>query len=136
MLTNWKKTLKVICFTKSQPLTDLWFGYDFKVFKRANQFLFGWLLTRTLTKKINSKTLLKEDRIVALLAEVHLVAIEAKYYRNCCIKFNRRYEKIFKKRKQTNPEEDMNVTLYHEFFGIINENIVVDIDCINWLKWW
>ena len=51
----------------------------------------------TLTKGIHDKAvILREDSIVAILAEGDLVAIEAKYHRNCYTRFTRRYDELCK----------------------------------------
>jgi hypothetical protein len=50
-----------------------------------------------LTQQIHGKAVaLVEERIVALLAEGDLVAIEAKYHRNCYTRFTRQYDVICK----------------------------------------
>ena len=76
----------------------------------------------TLTKEIHDKAVaLGEDRIVGLLSEGDLVAIEAKYHRNCYTSFNRRYAEI---RKEVVAHEDLEATAENELFQFIKEEIV------------
>jgi len=74
-----------------------------------------------LTQQIHDKAVaLGEGRIVALLAEGDLIAIKAKYHRNCYIMFTRRYDAIC---KQDTASENLNVTPENELFEFIEEEI-------------
>lgn len=75
----------------------------------------------TLTKQIHDKAVaLGEDRIVALLAEGDLVAIEAKYHRNCYTGFNRRFDAIC---KQDTATENLEITTENELLQFIKEEV-------------
>ena len=74
-----------------------------------------------LTQQIHDKAvILGEERIVAILSEGDLVAIEAKYHRNCYTGFNRRYDAIC---KQDTPSENLVATAENELFQFIQEEV-------------
>lgn len=74
-----------------------------------------------LTQQIHEKAVaLGEEHIVALLAEGDLVAIEAKYHRNCYTGFNRRYNAIC---KQETASENLEATTENELLQFIKEEI-------------
>ncbi len=76
-----------------------------------------------LTQQIHDKAVsLGEERIVALLAEGDLVAIEAKYHRNCYTAFNRRYDAIC---KQDTASENLEATADNELLQFIKEEVTV-----------
>ena len=79
----------------------------------------------SLTKDIHDKAVaLGMDRVVTNLAEGDLVAIEAKYHRNCYTGFNRQYHEMVRKEEQAkNPNENMEVTIENELLQFINEEI-------------
>ena len=75
-----------------------------------------------LTKEIHDKAVeLQDHRVVAELAEGDLVAIEARYHRNCYIGFNRRFDKL--KKIHLDSQEDVEVTAENEMFEMIKEEI-------------
>ena len=71
-------------------------------------------------QKHDKAVALGKDRIVALLSEGDLVAIEAKYHRNCYTGFNRRYNGIC---KRVTVSEDFEVTAENESLQFIQEEI-------------
>lgn len=74
-----------------------------------------------LTKQIHDKAVvLGEARIIALLAEGDLVAIEAKYHRNCYTGFNRRYDALC---VQNTKSDDDVVKAEHELLQFIQEEV-------------
>ena len=79
----------------------------------------------SLTNDIHDKAVaLGMDHVVTNLAEGDLVAIEAKYHRNCFTGFNRQYHEIVSKEEQAkNPNENIEVTIQNELLQFINEEI-------------
>ena len=78
----------------------------------------------TLTKEIHDKAVrLGENRIVAILAEDDLVAIEAKYHRNCYTRFTRRYDELC---KQNIAIENFAATAQTELLQYMKEGIAED----------
>lgn len=74
-----------------------------------------------LTQQIHDKAVvLGEERIVALLAEGDLVAIEAKYHQNCYTGFNRRYDAIC---KQDRASENLEAATENELLQFIKEEV-------------
>ena len=77
-----------------------------------------------LTKQILNKAVaLGEDRIVAILADGDLVAIEGKYHRNCYTGFNHRYDAISK--QQDTAKENLEATTEDELLQFIKEDIAL-----------
>ena len=75
----------------------------------------------TLTQQIHDKAVaLGEERIMAFLAEGDVVAIEAKYHRNCYTGFNRRYNAIC---KQDIASENLVATTENELLQFIKEEV-------------
>ena len=75
----------------------------------------------SLTQEIHDKAVkLGEDRILALLAEGDLVAIEAKYHLKCYTMFNRCYNVIC---KQTTVSENLEIKAENELLQFIKEEI-------------
>lgn len=75
----------------------------------------------SLTQEIHDKAVkLGEDRVLALLAEGDLVAIEAKYHLKCYTMFNRRYSIIC---KQNTVSENLEITAENELLQFIKEEI-------------
>lgn len=78
----------------------------------------------SLTEDIHDKAVsLGEDRIVARLAEGDLVAIEAKYHRNCYTKFNRRHYEMQMNTKQCQGTQDTEIIVENELLQFVNEEI-------------
>lgn len=75
----------------------------------------------TLTQQIHDKAVaVGEDRVVALLAEGDVVAIEAKYHRNSYTGFNRRYNATC---KQDTASENLEATAENELLQFIKEEV-------------
>ena len=66
----------------------------------------------------NKAVALGEDRVVVLMAEGDLVAIETKYHRNCYTQFNRRYVALC---KQDTVSENLEATTENELLQFIKE---------------
>ena len=64
---------------------------------------------------------LGENRIAAILAEGDLIAIAAKYHRNCYTRFTRRYEELC---KQNIAIENFEATAEIELLQYMKEEIV------------
>ena len=78
----------------------------------------------SLTEDIHDKAVsLGEDRIVAQLAEGDLVAIEAKYHRNCYTKFNRRHFEMLMSTKQGQVTQDIEIIVENELLQFVSEEI-------------
>ncbi len=78
----------------------------------------------SITEDIHDKAVsLGEDRIVARLAEGDLVAIEAKYHRNCYTKFNRRHYEMQMNTKQCQGTQDTEIIVENELLQFVNDEI-------------
>lgn len=78
----------------------------------------------SLTSVIHDRAVaLGMDNVVAALAEGDLVAIEAKYHRNCYTTFNRQYQELLQRSEPVQVSEDMEATIENELFQFIKEEI-------------
>ena len=71
-----------------------------------------------LTNNIHDKAvMLGEDRIVQLLTAGDLVAIDARYHRNCYTGFSRRYDAMMRSLEQVNSVENIEMTFENEEYS-------------------
>lgn len=77
-----------------------------------------------LTEDMHAKAVsLGDDHVVSCLAEGDLVAIEAKYHRNCYTGFNRRYNEMVQSKEHNKANENIELMIENELLQFINEEV-------------
>ena len=81
-----------------------------------------------LTNNIHDKAvMLGEDRIVQLLTAGDLVAIDARYHRNCYTGFSRRHDAMIRSHEQVISEENIEMTFENELLQFITEEVAAGV---------